>query len=78
MIYLSLQEDAPNQRYLIVDSGTAAVRLGEKEAEEMAIEILRLLSGSRQPLPNVIDIAAYSSLRGSGGSLTAQNRMQPR
>jgi hypothetical protein len=59
VVYLQLEEENPQQRYLIADTGTAVVRLSLEEAEGMAIQILRLLSHGRQPDPNVVNIAQF-------------------
>lgn len=56
MIYVTLYEDIPEQRYVTLDTGTVAVRLDSDEAEEIAIAILQLLSRCQQPRRNVVSI----------------------
>jgi hypothetical protein len=56
VIYVTLYEDIPEQRYVTLDTGTVAVRLDSDEAEEIAIAILQLLSRCQQPRRNVVSI----------------------
>jgi hypothetical protein len=60
VIYLTLYEDIPDQRYITLDTGAVAVRLGAEEAEEIAIAIFQLLSRCQQPCPNVVSITEFT------------------
>ena len=56
MIYLTLDEDVPAQRYITVDSGAFVLRLSSEEAQGIAIGILQLLGERQDNTSNVINI----------------------
>ena len=60
MVYLTLDEDIPKQRYITVDAGAFVLRLSSEEARDIAVGIFQLLGSHQQESSNVVNIAEFA------------------